>query len=59
MAMISEFKQLFGEWIAAVTGAVDAVAGRLVRSRRILLDEGDDGAFTAKAIPTRKRSGVA
>jgi general secretion pathway protein L len=53
MAVISEFKQLFGEWIAAVAGAIDTAASRLVRSRRILLDESDDGAFTVKAISTK------
>ena len=26
MAMIDEFKELFGEWIASVTNAVDAIA---------------------------------
>jgi general secretion pathway protein L len=50
MAMISELKELFEEWIASVTNAADAVAGRLVRSRRILLNEGEDGILTAKAI---------
>jgi general secretion pathway protein L len=55
MAMIDEFKQLFGEWIAAVTNAVDAAAGRFVRSRRILLEEGENGALTAKAIAVKNR----
>ena len=32
MTMISEFKQLFGDWIAAVTDAVEAVAGRVVQT---------------------------
>jgi general secretion pathway protein L len=53
MAVISEFKVLFGDWIAAVTGAIDEVTGHLVSARRILLDEGDDGAFRAKMISTR------
>jgi general secretion pathway protein L len=53
MAMISEFEQLFGEWIAAVTSAVDAAAGQFLRSRRILLEEGDDGAFTARTIAAK------
>jgi general secretion pathway protein L len=53
MAMISEFKQLFDEWIAAVTSAVDAAAGQFVRSRRILLEEGDDGAFTARTTAAK------
>ena len=55
MAMISEFKQLFGDWIAAVTDAVESVAGRVVRSRRILLDEGEDGVFTARMTPSKSR----
>ncbi len=53
MAMIDEFKELFGEWIAAVANAVDTIAGRFVRSRRILLEEGEDGALTAKASPAK------
>jgi len=53
MAVISEFKELFDEWIAAVAGAADAVAGRLVRSRRILLDEGEGGTLTARAIASK------
>jgi hypothetical protein len=37
MATISELKDLFGEWIAAVAGAVDTIAGRFLRPRQILL----------------------
>jgi len=55
MAMISDFKDLFDQWIAAVTGAVDAVAVRLLRPRQILLGEGDDGTLVAKAAPARNR----
>jgi general secretion pathway protein L len=55
MAMIDELKQLFGEWITAVTHAVDAAAARLVRSRRILLEEREDGTLTAKAIAVKNR----
>jgi general secretion pathway protein L len=54
MATISEFKQLFGEWIAAVTSTADAAVGQFVRSRRILLEEGDDGVFTARTIAAKK-----
>src|SRR6266436_1960808 len=50
MAMISEPKALFGEWIAAVSRAVDLLADRFVRSRRILLAERDDGTFTATTV---------
>ena len=53
MTMISEFKQLFGDWIAAVTDAVESVAGRVVRSRRIMLDEAEDGLFTARMTPSK------
>ena len=61
MAMISEFKDLFGEWIAAVARAVDTVAGRFLRSRQILLarrqgrhggGQGDLGAKSARRCPT-------
>lgn len=55
MAMISEFKDLFGQWIATVAGTVDAVAGRLMRPRQIQLAEGADDTFAAKAIPARNR----
>jgi general secretion pathway protein L len=51
MTIISESKVVFGEWIAAVTGAVDAVADRFVSARRILLRERDDGAFVASTTP--------
>jgi general secretion pathway protein L len=53
MAIISESRQLFDGWIAAVTGAVDAVAGRFVRARRIRLAEGHDGTFTATMVPAK------
>jgi general secretion pathway protein L len=53
MAITAEFKELFGDWIASVTSAADAVAGRLVRSRRISLDQGEDGTLTAKAIASK------
>ena len=55
MAMISELKALFDEWIAAVAGAVNSVIGRLVRRRQILLSEGGDNTFTAKADIGAKR----
>jgi general secretion pathway protein L len=54
MGIISEFQQLFSEWIAAVTGAADAAAGQFIRSRRILLEEGDDDVFTARIIAAKK-----
>ena len=57
MATMSEFKDLFGEWIATVARAVDTVAGRFLRSRQILLrrrqgrhggGQGDLGAKTRR-----------
>jgi len=50
MTMISEAKDLFGEWIASVSSAVDVLADRFGRSRRIRLTELDDGRFTASMI---------
>src|SRR6516165_7189849 len=47
MTMISEAKAIFAEWITAVTRAVDIAAERVVRTRRILLRELDDGSFVA------------
>jgi general secretion pathway protein L len=54
MAIISELKELFGEWITAVAGAIDAVAGRYVPRRQILLSEGEGNAITAKVMSARK-----
>lgn len=48
--MISQAKDLFGEWIASVCHAVDVLAGRFVRSRRITLTELDDGRLTASTV---------
>jgi general secretion pathway protein L len=54
VAMISELKELFGEWIAAVDRTINAIAGRFVQQRQILLVEGDANSFTAKAAPVKK-----
>jgi general secretion pathway protein L len=53
MALMSELKDVFGQWIAAVAGAVDTVAGRFLRPRLILLDEGKDDTLVAKAVSGR------
>jgi general secretion pathway protein L len=53
MAMISELKQLFGEWIAAVASAVHSIANRLIPRRQISIIEGDGDTFTAKAAPVK------
>lgn len=47
MAMIAESRELFDDWIAAVTGAIDTAASRMIRVRKIRLDEGADATFTA------------
>ncbi len=59
MAMISEIKTLFDEWIAAVARAVNFGIGRYARRRRILLSEDSDQTFTAKVKSARKGSGAA
>src|SRR5258705_5190018 len=53
MAVISELKALFDEWIAAVAGTVESVTGRLVRRRQILLSEAADNTFTARLASAR------
>lgn len=54
MAMISEIKILFDEWIAAVARAVNFGMGRYARRRRILLSEDSEHRFTARMISARK-----
>ncbi len=54
MAMISELKELFGEWIAAVALAVNSITRRLMPQRQIWLIEGEGDTFTAKAAPVKK-----
>ena len=53
-AMISELKDLFVEWIAAVAAVVKAVMARIVPQRRILFVEGDSDSFTAREISAGK-----
>ena len=57
-AMISELKEFFGEWIAAVALAVGSITGRLMPRRQVWLVEGDDGCFTAKAAPVKKSNAL-
>ncbi|SHJ56668.1 general secretion pathway protein L [Bradyrhizobium lablabi] len=52
--MISELKELFAEWIAAVARAIHWIAGRFMQQRQISLIEGDDNTFTAKTAPVNK-----
>ncbi len=59
MAMISELKALFDEWIAAVAGAVNAMTARYGRRRQILLTGAGDDGFTARVTSAQKGAGVA
>src|ERR1700753_2934731 len=59
MAVIAEFEELFSDWIAAVTGAIDRAAGHLLRPRLIWLDEHEDGTFTASADASKGAPGLA
>lgn len=52
--MISEIKNLFDEWIAAVARAVNFGIGRYARGRQILLSEHSDHSFTAGLKSERK-----
>jgi general secretion pathway protein L len=52
--MISELKELFAEWIAAVARAIHWIAGRFMQQRQISLIEGDENTFTAKTAPVKK-----
>lgn len=54
MAMISELKELFREWIASVAGTIHAMASRFVPQRKISLIEADDHGFTARMAPVKK-----
>jgi general secretion pathway protein L len=54
MTMISELKELFGEWIAAVARAINLIVARFVPQQQVLLVEGDGNAFTAKTASVKK-----
>ena len=41
-----------------MTGAVESFAGRVARSRRILLDEGEDGLLTVRRFLDGARGGL-
>jgi general secretion pathway protein L len=58
MAAVSEAKALFADWIAAVSRAVDLLADRFVRSRRIRLTELDDGRLAASTIALEDSAGL-
>jgi general secretion pathway protein L len=52
--MMSELKEVVGEWIAAVAAAIYAVTARIVPQRRILFIQGDGDRFTARVTSARK-----
>ena len=54
--MMSELKDLFGSWIAAVTTALQIVTARIRSRPRILFVERDPDNFTARIASTRKGS---
>ena len=55
MSMISELKQVFGAWITAVAGAIDAAAAHYARPRQVLLREGEGNTFTITMLPAPNR----
>src|SRR6516165_9137515 len=52
--MLSELKDLFASWIAAVTAAIERVVILIVPQRRILLVEGEPENFTARVSSSGK-----
>jgi general secretion pathway protein L len=52
--MMSELKELFAEWIAAVAAAVQSVTARMVSRRRIELVEGEGNGFTVRVRSAQK-----
>lgn len=54
MTVVSEIKELFNDWIVAVTRAVDAVAGRYVRPQLVMIEESTDGSFTIRVQQAKK-----
>jgi general secretion pathway protein L len=52
--MLSELKDLFATWIAAVAVAIDYVATRIVPQRRVLFVEGEPDCFTARVTSLGK-----
>lgn len=49
MAMISEAKKFTTAWIDTVSGAMEALMGRVLRAQQIRLVEAEDGSFAAAA----------
>ena len=52
--MISELKDLFGSWIAAVATALRFITARMLSQRHIRFVERDPDTFTARTTSTRK-----
>lgn len=54
MTAISEVKDLFSDWIAAVARAVGVVVGRYVRRQLVVIEENAEGELTIKAQRTKR-----
>lgn len=52
--MMSELKELFATWMAAVAAAIDAAGAKLARRRQIVLIEGEGNGFTARVTSTER-----
>jgi general secretion pathway protein L len=52
--MLAELKDLFATWIAAVAAAIYAIAARVGRRRRVLLQDAESGSFTARLAAPAK-----
>ena len=52
--MLSELKELFAVWIAAVAAAMEAIVTRFAPRRRVLFVEREPGNFTARVISPGK-----
>ncbi len=58
MTVISEMKELFGDWMAAVARAVDVVAGQYIRPQLVMIEEDTDGGLTIRGQRTKNGSGA-
>jgi general secretion pathway protein L len=56
--MLTELKDLFAVWIAAVAAAIEAMLTRIVPQRKILLVEGDGDIFTARVTSAGKETAL-
>jgi len=52
--MLTELKDLFATWIVAVAAAIHEIAARVVRRRRVLLQQSEADSFTARLAEPAK-----